>query len=372
MVPLAESIKSVVDVPVFTVGRITEPAFAEEVLRAGRADLIVLGRQLICDPDWSSKAAAGAFEDIRPCPGCNLGCHDAKRGVPHTVCVANPECGHEGQFELLPAERAKKVTVVGAGPAGLEAARVARHRGHEVTLVEQDDDLGGQLHLGSLPPHKEGMQRLIDWWTRQLEKAGVRIERGKRVTLEDLRRAAPDVIVFATGGNPIVPNIPGVENDSVASAHAVLAGKCEVGDTVVVVGAGQTGAETAEMLALQGKKVTLVEMLEDIGLNVAADVQFFMKNSLKELGVRILTSTSVREIGESSVTLSREQGDGIVWTTTLPGVDSVVLAVGIEPERTLAQTAEDLAAEYHIIGDASQPGQAMNAIHHAARIARVI
>jgi 2,4-dienoyl-CoA reductase-like NADH-dependent reductase (Old Yellow Enzyme family)/thioredoxin reductase len=372
MVHLAEEVKKVVDVPVFTAGRITDPAYAEEVLRDGRADLIALGRALICDPDWAHKAAAGEVEDIRPCPGCNLGCHDPRRKVRHTQCVCNPECGSEGQFDIVPAEKVKKVLVVGGGPAGLEAARVARQRGHEVTLVEKNDYLGGQLHLGSLPPHKEGMQRAIDWWTRQLEKEGVRIELGKQVTADDLRQAAPEVVIFATGGNPTVPDIPGADRASVVTAHAVLAGTSDVGGNLVVLGGGQTGAETAEVLALQGKKVTVVEMLEDIGLNVPPDTRHFIKVGLQDMGVRVLTSTSVLEIGESSVKLSRKQDDGLEWSATLTDVDNVVLAVGIEPERTIAEDIGDVVEEVHVIGDASAPGQALDAIHHAARVARTI
>lgn len=172
--------------------------------------MVNLGRALICDPDWPNKAASGAVDDIRPCLGCNVGCHDPKRKVRHTLCLSNAECGREGHFDLVPTASPKKVLVVGGGPAGLEAARVAQQRGHQVTLVEKNTYLGGQLRLGAVPPEKNGMNRLIDWWVRQAQKAGVRIELGKQVTAEDVRQDAPDVLVLATGGKPATPPIPGI------------------------------------------------------------------------------------------------------------------------------------------------------------------
>ncbi len=373
MVNLAGAIKGVVDVPVFTAGRITEPAFAEGVLREGRADMINLGRALICDPDWANKAAAGAPEDIRPCLGCNVGCHDPKRKVRHTLCLSNAECGREGHFDVVPTASPKKVLVIGGGPAGLEAARVAQQRGHQVTLVEKNTYLGGQFHLGAVPADKNGMDRLIDWWARQAEKVGVRIELGKQVTAEDVRLAAPDVVVLATGGKLVVPPIPGIGRAFVVTAHEVLAGTASVGENVVVLGGGQTGAETAEWLALKGKKVTVVEMLEDIAMNVPPDAQFFIKQSLAELGVRVLTSTLIKEIGENHVTLTRNgDGNGLMWSATLENVDTVVLAAGIQPERTLAEEIVGLVPEVHVIGDASTPGNALDAVHQAASVAREI
>jgi 2,4-dienoyl-CoA reductase-like NADH-dependent reductase (Old Yellow Enzyme family)/thioredoxin reductase len=373
MVDLAADIKGVVDVPVFTAGRITEPAFAEGVLREGRADMINLGRALICDPDWANKAAAGTPEDIRPCIGCNIGCHDPKRKVRHTLCLSNAECGREGDFDIVPTSTPKKVLLVGGGPAGLEAARVARQRGHHVTLVEKNNYLGGQLHLGAVPVDKGGMDRLIDWWVRQAERAGVQVKLNKEITAEDVRLSAPDVVVLATGGRPMVPPIPGIDQAFVVTAHEVLAGTADVGENVVVLGGGQTGAETAELLALQGRRVTVVEMLEDVAMNVPPDAQFFIKQSLEELGVQVLTSTLIEEIGDRHVLLSRNaNGNGLRWRAELGNVDTVVLAAGIQPERTLAEELEGLVSELYVIGDASTPGNALDAVHEAASLGREI
>jgi pyruvate/2-oxoglutarate dehydrogenase complex dihydrolipoamide dehydrogenase (E3) component len=371
--PYAEAIRAEVDVPVMTAGRITDPEHAEDILESGKADIVNVGRALIADPEWPKKAASGQFDDIMPCISCNKGCHDPKKKVRHTLCLVNAEAGREGEFDLTPAEQAKKVMIIGGGPAGLEAARVAALRGHNVTLYERQEQLGGRWRLGSQVPHKDHFFEMIDYFSNQAVKHGAKIELGRPITAQDVTDLKPDVVIVATGSSPIVPPIAGADQDFVVTSDDVLDGKIQVGQQVVIVGGGSCGAETADFLAERGGKVTVVEMLDTLCPDMLPDAKYLLLERLEKAGVRMLSSTKVEKIGDHQVLVTKEDAaQDIRWSATLEGVDTVVLAVGAKPNKALPEQLKGLAAEVHAIGDCVQPGFAIDAIYAGAKIAREI
>lgn len=372
-VPYAEAIRGEVDVPVMTAGRITTPEQAEQILEDGRADVIGLGRALIADPEWPHKAAEGRPDDIMPCIVCNKGCHDPKKKIRHTICLVNAAAGREVEFEIKPAEKAKKVVVVGGGLAGLEAARVAAMRGHEVVLYEKQERFGGRWRLGCQVPHKDHFVELVDYLSNQAIKHGARLELGRAITAQDLEEHHPDVIIVAVGASPLIPPIPGVHQDFVVTVDEVLGGKAEAGDKVVIVGGGSCGAETADFLAVRDKNVTMVELLDDVCLDLLPDAKYFLLERLEKAGVVTLVSTKVAEIGDHNVVLSKpDPALETSWAATIEGVDTVVLATGAKANDEEATQFEGLAPEVYAIGDCVQPGFGIDAVYQGANVAREI
>jgi len=372
-VPYAETIKGEVDVPVMVAGRIVEPAHAEGILTNGQADVINLGRALIADPEWPNKAAEGRVEDIRVCISCNKGCHDPHKSVRHTICLVNPDAGREGELTMTPTENPKKVLIVGGGPAGLEAARVAALRGHEVELYEKQDRLGGRWYLAAQVPEKEGFYGFVEYLRDQALGHGARIEMNREITARDVLEMEPDVIIVSTGASPLIPPIPGAGQDFVVTSDDVLAGTAEVGEKVVIVGGGACGLETADYLTVRGKSVTVVEMLDAVCEDMLPDAKYFLLERLEKSGVPILTSTVVEEIGDRQVHLSRQDAEaGILWTSTLDEVDTVVLAVGAHPNEDLAAELRAAGVEVRTVGDCVEAGFAIDAVYQGSKAAREI
>lgn len=365
-VDLAGAIKSVVQVPIITAQRIIDPVQAEDILKEGKADIICLGRALLADPDWPRKAAEGAFEDIRHCIGCCQGCVDTGRKYGRRTCLQNPEVVKEKEFEIGPVKKPRRVTVVGGGPAGMEAARVAASRGHQVSLYEKGSELGGQWILACKPPKKDDYREVIRYNRRELNKLNVRIHLNQAVTLALIEETKPDVVIVATGAVPISPGIPGVDNKNVVTAHDVLSGKASIGDKVVVVGGGMVGSETADYLVTHGKKVTIIEMLEKIAADVGPCRKYYLLQRLTQGGVEILTSARVKAITEGGIIVDKNGEDRNIGT-----FDTVVLALGTKPVRELAEQLEG-KVEVYTIGDAAEPRKAIDAIAEGARIGREI
>ena len=366
-VPLAQAMKEVVDVPVIAVGRINDPRLAAEIIRSKKADLIAMGRPLLADPELPRKAAEGRLEDIRTCIAC-CRCFDAlmgaiqQAGTHAVVCSLNAELGREGEGRVKPATKPKNVLIVGGGAAGMEAARIVATRGHRVTLWEEKDELGGNLILATLAPHKEEIKNLIAYLTHQMQGLGVRVELSKKVTPEAILRENADEVIIATGALPIIPEIAGVERENVVTATDVLTNRKSVGKRVVVVGGGMIGCETAEFLADKGKKVTIVEMLERIARDIGPTTRWVTVKRLRDIGIEMLTSTRVKAITEGGVMVEKD-GD----TRTLEA-DSIVLAVGLKPDRKLLESLEGLLPKLEAIGDCAQVNKILEAIHHGWRI----
>jgi NADPH-dependent 2,4-dienoyl-CoA reductase/sulfur reductase-like enzyme len=354
MVHLAAGIKEVVNVPVIAVGRINDPELAEEILKQGKADLVSMGRALLADPYLPKKAAAGALDEINRCTACDE-CISRLGFNEEIACSVNAALGMEEEYRIKKAEVAKRVLVVGGGPAGMEAARVSALRGHEVILYEKSDRLGGQLNLAAVPPHKEEIKNVKAYLEPQIRKLGVKVMVGKEVTPTLVEKIRPDVVFVATGSFPIVPENLEVKGGNIVTANDVLAGVASVGERVVVVGGGMVGAETSEFLAERGMKVTILEMLGRIGIDMVPAVIVLLYQRLKKLGVIMITNAKVETITEDGVVYEKDREKQTVEA------DSVVLAVGSEPSVSLMEALKGKVAEIHVIGNAKEPGNVLEA-----------
>ncbi|MFC1858860.1 FAD-dependent oxidoreductase [Thermodesulfobacteriota bacterium] len=372
-VPLAEGVKSVVKVPVIAVGKIDTPQLAEDILRENRADLVALARPLIADPEWPNKAAAGKPEKIRKCIFCNQGCLDKinelnlEGKLTSITCLINPEVGKEEELKLKPAQRRKKVLVVGGGPAGLEAARVAAVRGHQVVLYEKEKELGGQFLLASLPPTKQHYRDAVDYLVEEIQDIGVEIRVGCEGVLQSVMEINPEVVVIATGAIPLIPEISGVGNKHVATYDKVLSGQIEAAQSVLVIGGGSVGMEVADFLSSQGKSVSVVEMTDRFATDMGKVAWFGLRRRLSAKKVELVRSCKVTMILDQKVEVV--QGD---QKKTLDGFNTVVLAVGSQPVNSLVGEIKKSIKEVYVIGDALEPRKAIDAIYEGTMIGRKI
>lgn len=357
MVPSARAMKAVVSIPTMAVGNLT-PEGAEAVLAAGDADFVGVGRGLIADPEWVAKLGSGRRDDIRPCIRCNQMCIGAIFTGGTIGCAVNPAAGHEVERALTRTTTPKRIAVVGGGPAGLEAARVAALRGHAVDLYEKADHLGGVLWPAATPEFKKELRAMIGWWERQIAELPVVVHLGTEIGPDDPRLAAADEVVVATGADPITLPILGADGDNVLEVVDAHLQRDRVGTRVVVAGGGLSGADLALELAQEGHEVTLVEMAD----GVAADLLFInaltLMRSLAEAGVRVLTGHRVTEMDEKGLTAVGPDGELHV------DADTVVTAFGVRPANALADALDAGGRSVHAIGDCVEPakvGEAINA-----------
>lgn len=359
----ARIIKNVVDVPVIGVGRVQDVMLAEEALERGDADLIAFGRQHLADPDFINKARQGAFEDIRPCIACNQGCIERMMyEIKPITCVFNPECGEEYHWDYKKTGSPKNIWVIGAGPGGLSAAFYAAGRGHRVTVFEAEDEPGGQLIPASSPPHKEDLRDWLGWILRQLDKAGVAVQCGTRVTEEMIAGERPDAVVLASGARHFVPDIPGIESDIVVSAREVLEGRAEAVLPVVILGAGYVGMETADFIIDNGRGVVIYEMSEQLPVGKHTAHGYWLHKRLRDAGGRI-------ELGAKVLRIER---DGIVYQQGENGehmepAATVINALGAVSNNELVRVIKNLDIPCKVIGDAAGPRRFIEAIHEGAR-----
>jgi 2,4-dienoyl-CoA reductase-like NADH-dependent reductase (Old Yellow Enzyme family)/thioredoxin reductase len=365
---LAASIKKVVNVPISTVGRINDPYVAADILARGDADLIGLARTLLCDPDFVKKTMEGRAREIRRCTACCY-CFDQLTKVimkgdkeARLKCAINPELGREGEGLIKPATQKKHVVIIGGGPAGLEAARVAALRGHRVTLFEEEDKLGGMINLAIVPPHKEELRNIIDYYTYQMEILHVQVHLGEMFTKDKIKAVKPNAIVLAAGAEALTPDVPGIKGGNVVTALDVLCERVSVSDNVVIIGGGMIGAETAEYLADRGKNVTIVEMLKSVATDIGPSSRWGFLSRLKKK-VNILTLTTVIEVKEGAVVVCDKDGNQREIYA-----DSVVLAAGLRNRSDLTGLLEQLGIEYYIIGSCREPGQIVDAVAEAFEI----
>jgi 2,4-dienoyl-CoA reductase-like NADH-dependent reductase (Old Yellow Enzyme family)/thioredoxin reductase len=362
MVPLAEALKKTVTIPVVVGGRLGDPALAERVLQEGKADFISLGRPLIADPDLPKKVQQGHPGEIRRCVADNW-CFEIF-GSAEMRCTLNAAAGRELSYEeIKPAERRKTVVIVGAGPAGMEAARVAGLRGHKVLLFEQAKTLGGgELALAAAAPHKDVFKDISGYYEAIFKTLpNVKVMLKKKATADSVLKAKPDAVIVATGGRSLIPNIPGVDGAPVVTAFNVLGGKTKIaGKTVIVCGGNAVGCETASYLAKQGNQVTIVEMLDTIGVDIEPICMSALRDELAQDRVSIVTGKKVVAITDKGVTVTDRQGN-----PTVLKMDVAVLAVGVEPVNELAAALTGKVKELYVIGDAKKPAKIHDAVTDA-------
>lgn len=347
-VKIAGDIKKAVNVPVSAVGRIVDAEMAARVIESGMADIVAMGRPLLADPDWGTKIAAGKACDIRRCISCNKGCTDAIQNRQFLSCVLNAENGYENTRSIQPAAQKKKIAVLGGGPAGLEAARVAALRGHDVTLFEKTTSLGGQLNIACVPPRKEEMRRAAQDLIHAVCNAGVHLCMGQTRTAEQLKDAGFEAVINAVGAHSAAPRIPGIDSVNVADAWKVLAGEQQVYGTVAVIGGGMVGCETAEYLAARGCKVSVIEMMDKIAAGESTTILPTLLENYKTYGVEQYPSHKVKEFRMDAVVCENKDGAEV----TIP-CDYIVLAMGARSNAFDAAALEAAGIPVYSIGDAA-------------------
>lgn len=347
-VKIAGDIKKAVNVPVSAVGRIVDAEMAARVIESGMADMVAVGRPLLADPDWGTKIAAGKACDIRRCISCNKGCTDAIQNRQFLSCVLNAENGYENTRSIQPAAQKKKIAVLGGGPAGLEAARVAALRGHDVTLFEKTTTLGGQLNIACVPPRKEEMRRAAQDLIHAVCNAGVHLCMGQTRTAEQLKDAGFEAVINAVGAHSAAPRIPGIDSVNVADAWKVLAGEQQVYGTVAVIGGGMVGCETAEYLAARGCKVSVIEMMDKIAAGESSTILPTLLENYKTYGVEQYPSHKVKEFRMDAVVCENKDGAEV----TIP-CDYIVLAMGARSNEFDAAALEAASIPVYSIGDAA-------------------
>ena len=360
MVEYAAAVKRAVNVPVIAVGRLDDPELAAKVVADGDADLVLLGRALIAEPDWPIKVEEGRFNELRPCIACNA-CVDLVGRGERARCSVNPEAGRELEWEVVPAAASRRVMVIGSGPAGMEAARIARIRGHDVSIWERAEQLGGKLEVAGLAPSKREVLRFRDHQSNRLAELGVEIHLNAEVTPDVVTAEAPDVVIVAIGAEPIIPPIPGIGAEMVYDAQSLLRGDVPVaaGERVVVIGGSATGCETAEYMTGEGAEVTIIEMRPGVGFGIEAITRRHLIRELKRSGVKLLTGAKVIMIEDDHV-LYEADGE----THSVPA-DRVALALGFRPTgHTLADQLS--GPEVLVLGDASRPADFVSAINSGA------
>jgi 2,4-dienoyl-CoA reductase-like NADH-dependent reductase (Old Yellow Enzyme family)/thioredoxin reductase len=356
----ASEIKKVANVPVISGGMIIDPIIADSAINDGIVDLVFIGRQLIADPEWPNKVREGKEEDIRPCIACEE-CIERIFFQEPVNCSVNPLKGFEYKYlseeDMPKAKEKKKVVIAGGGLAGLEAARIAKMRGHDVVLFEESNELGGVLKLVLEEETKLRIKKLIDWYKSTMKKLDITIKINEKVSPETIKKEAPDVVILATGSDPLIPKIPGVENATLA--EDILSGKAKTGNSVVIIGGGLVGCELALNLAAEGKKATIVEALPQVATGEPTLSRMGIINLLTKAKVNILTNAPVIEVYKDGVDVADSLG-----RRTKLNADTVILSVGRRSriDKDLIESSKSIAKEVHVIGDAKQPRRIIDAI----------
>lgn len=358
----AEEVKKAVKIPVITVGKINDPYLAESIIETKEADLVALGRESIADPHFPNKVASGRIDEICPCIACEQSCHGylTDPGKLKICCLANPFVGKEGTSIVKKASSPKKVMVVGGGPAGLMAAWVTAKAGHDVTLYDKNEILGGQFRLAAIPPAKQDIIRLLKYYIKMCDKYGVKIQLGTEVNEALIKEAEPDAVILATGSVPLMLNIEGMNAADNILASEILDGKKVAGQKVLIAGGGMVGAETAEFLVERGHEVTIVDLLPEIAQDVQGFVKTFLMKNLKCHDTRFITKAKIKKFLSDGIVYESEGKD-----ITLTGFDSIVLAMGAKAYNPLEEKVRGMVKECYVIGDAVRAGQANKATEEA-------
>lgn len=352
------------------VGRINDPKQADEIIESGKADMVVIGRGQLADPDFCNKAISGEDDNIIRCVGCNQGCYDgyASPDVPFITCLRNPALGREKEYELSKTEKPKKVLIIGGGVAGLQAATTLKERGHIPVVCEASDFLGGQFVLAGAAPRKEEMKQAAIHMGEMCKKAGIEIRLSTKVTPEVIKDINPDEVIISIGSSPMKLNIPGCDLPNVTNSHDILASKVKVDGDIVVVGGGLVGLEVAEYLSGNVGKITVVEMLDEVGKDLGQLRKICVMENLYKEGITTITNAKCVEIKDSSVVIEKE------GTLEEIPCDYVVVSIGSRARENseISKYCDENNIPYHIIGDALKARRALNSIKEAVDVARQI
>jgi 2-enoate reductase len=369
---LAELARKAVKIPIISSSKLGYPDLAERALQEEKLDFVALARYLLADPEWANKVKEGRTEDIIPCVGCHEGCINRVRRFHYCSCAVNPATGAERELAINVAEKKKVVLVIGGGPGGMEAARVSALRGHEVVLWDKAKDLGGNLIPAAVPDFKGDYKLLIEYLKTQIRKLDVKVELNKEARPEIVRNLNPDVVFVATGAVPMIPEIEGmrqgIEKGKVVTAIEALLDTEKVGFSAVIIGGGLIGCETALCLARQGKKVTVVEMLDTLAGDMAWGNALELVKFLDDEGVFLLTkSKAIRVAGYGIDYLDESSAEKKIHA------DTVVIATGLRSSgQELIEELEKMVPEVIPIGDCVKPRKVLSAMWEGYRRARVI
>ncbi|MCP5004084.1 MAG: FAD-dependent oxidoreductase [Planctomycetes bacterium] len=411
---LSEKIRDHVRVPVIGSVRVNDLSLAEEILDNGQSDLVSIGRPLIVDPELPEKYRRKQYDSIRKCIACNQGCFDSLLNFKSVSCIYNVRAGREREFKILKTKKKKKVMVIGGGPGGLEAARVAALRGHEVHLYEKNSALGGQLRYACIPPGREEIENVITFLETQIKKLNVNIKLHEKADIKTIGKLKPDAVVVAIGGNPIIPSIPGIKDKNVFIAEEIFDNKVKVGKNVVIIGGGTVGCEIALHIAKMGamnsevacyllrsgvisgkeaaeytsrgkRNITILEMKNKVGGGFGISTRWVMIDQVKDAGIETITGLSVKEIKthkntrcskaikagksrkKSLLTDSQDAKTRLTFekdknvNTIL--ADTVVIATGYKPNQALVKKLDGKIEEFYKIGDCVSVRTALEAIH---------
>jgi 2,4-dienoyl-CoA reductase-like NADH-dependent reductase (Old Yellow Enzyme family)/thioredoxin reductase len=362
LVPYAKEVKHLVNVPVIVAGRLNDASLIERIIDNGDADMVAIGRGFIADPELAVKMKNEEYASINYCVACNQGCIDSVFMGQGLKCLVNPRAGYETTRNISPLSNKRKVLVIGAGPAGLEAAIIAKRRGHDVLVLDESDKIGGKLGLAATPPEKDSFLKFRDYLNGQMTALGIPLKQKEVTCADDVREFNADVIIVAVGATNTAPPFPIAEGAQVVMAEDVLAGKADVGKTVAVIGGGLVGAETAKYLCTQNKNVHIVEMLDRVGKEYGPT---FMSHNLAFLAKNGVISHV------SSKVVAVEKGKVILENDTILA-DSVIIAVGYQPNTTLAAELKSICPAVYTIGDAKAPRRILDAISEGFEIANKI
>jgi 2,4-dienoyl-CoA reductase-like NADH-dependent reductase (Old Yellow Enzyme family)/thioredoxin reductase len=362
----ANQFKKALNIPVMAVGRINDPLVANEILINDQADLVCIGRGLLADPEMPNKAQEGRLDEIRTCIACNT-CMESIFRKGRIECLVNPMLGREKEMAFIPTQNPKNVMVVGGGPGGLNAAWVAAKRGHKVQVFEKRDYLGGQLLSGSIPGHKREWQSLIQFQKKQIEKFGVKCHLNHEVQVEDIRELNPDVVILATGSQPLIPQVAGIDRDIVLTYEDVLNENPPIFKKVIIIGGGATGLELALHLAEYGCTVVVVEMLHKVGNGLESMTRKILLGKLKETGVKIMIETRLIRVEAGGVVVAGSDGK-----EQMLEAERVILAAGNRPLNRLYEEVKSLGYETYQIGDCLETRSAKAAIFESAVLGRSI
>lgn len=354
-VPLAEAVKEVVSIPVFAVGVIREPEFAEKIIAEGKADFIAMGRTHLADPEWAKKAYEGREKEIRKC----ICCLNCTRTAGHVKCSLNIRTGRELEFkEMKRIEEKRHVAIVGGGPGGMETARVLTLKGYDVTIFEKDNKLGGQLNLVNQPIAKEKMNWMIDYHRNEMERLNVDVRFNTEASIEGIKALNPYAVFLATGAKPIIPELEGHTLANVCDYEDVLLEKREFTNRkMVVMGSGMVCYSITSQLAKQGNDVTLIEVPTETGSKVTPPTRAMLINRLTKANVKIIEGHTAVKILPNAVLIEDEVGN-----QTEIELDYFVFSMGTESFNPLEQLYRQHFTNVFVIGDAINPGSITNAI----------